>query len=408
MKKYLIFHLLLVQLCWLGSHRAVAQDQVDYGFIQDANDPLLFTAVAYPNFSSNNITISTATFTFYLPTNTTTAPAVPVMPVIGTFTDITGIWRIERFTPGLYQSLGFNPADLQGNDIYQCILQNSPEPNLTNGQPLSLFSFRLPDNCLNGAVALHTNDNSIAQSFFSNLILNINNQMAISIDDAPSMDLYDENDPATSVYNCPLNLNEPPVANDDMATTAPDTPVNIPVLANDTDPNNNLDPNSVEIVNPAGNGTATVNPNGTVQYSPASGYIGADQFSYRVCDTGNPALCDTATVTLQVQPPGSGNYSISVPNYCACNALDGRADVSIKVTAIAGQNWTVKEVIGLYDSSSPPAPAALVPLTAGTPLNYIGAGMYQLDALRRTDKGYWIKVSNGSKDLDVMVGNASW
>ncbi|MBK6931996.1 MAG: hypothetical protein IPH12_14480 [Saprospirales bacterium] len=77
-------------------------------------------------------------------------------------------------------------------------------------------------------------------------------------------------------------------------------------------------------------------------------------------------------------------------------------------SAPAGQNWTVKAVIGLYDAASPPAPGALIPLVTGQPLPYAGGGMYELLALRRTDKGYWVQLTNGTTDKDVMVGNAAW
>lgn len=100
--------------------------------------------------------------------------------------------------------------------------------------------------------------------------------------------------------------------------------------------------------------------------------------------------------------------NIAVPNFCTCNAPDGRAAVTVKISAPSGQNWTIKAVIGLYSAASPPAPAAPVPMLVGTPLTYIGGNMYTLDGIRLTDRGYWVQVTNGSIDFDVMVGNAAW
>ncbi len=54
------------------------------------------------------------------------------------------------------------------------------------------------------------------------------------------------------------------------------------------------------------------------------------------------------------------------------------------------------------------APAAPTPVPIGAPLNYIGGNMYTLDALRLTTKGYWVQVTNGATDFDIMIGNASW
>ncbi|MCO6175387.1 cadherin-like domain-containing protein, partial [Flavobacterium sp. NRK F10] len=53
-------------------------------------------------------------------------------------------------------------------------------------------------------------------------------------------------------------------------------------------------------VNPS-NGTVTVNPvTGEVTYTPDPNYVGTDTFEYQVCD--NEGLCDTATVTVVVNP----------------------------------------------------------------------------------------------------------
>lgn len=48
------------------------------------------------------------------------------------------------------------------------------------------------------------------------------------------------------------------------------------------------------------NGTATVNGDGTITYTPSDGYTGDDSFTYTVCDTGTPQACDTGTVHVTV------------------------------------------------------------------------------------------------------------
>ncbi|CAN0603922.1 unnamed protein product, partial [Ectocarpus sp. 12 AP-2014] len=99
--------------------------------------------------------------------------------------------------------------------------------------------------------------------------------------------------------------NEAPIANADTATTPEGTPIDIVVLANDFDPD--ADPITITGTTDPANGTVTINPDGTITYTPDPGFIGEDTFTYTICDDGNPQLCDTATVTVTVQPTGYPN-----------------------------------------------------------------------------------------------------
>jgi hypothetical protein len=110
---------------------------------------------------------------------------------------------------------------------------------------------------------------------------------------------------------------DPPVANNDSATTPEDTSVIIDVAADDTDPDGNLDPTSANTscatcLEPA-NGALSNNTDGTFTYSPSTGFNGPDSFVYEICDLGG--LCDTATVTITVNPtndpPVAGDDSVS-------------------------------------------------------------------------------------------------
>ncbi|HHB92537.1 MAG TPA: tandem-95 repeat protein, partial [Thioploca sp.] len=107
--------------------------------------------------------------------------------------------------------------------------------------------------------------------------------------------------PITSVPN------NPPIANDNSSTTEPNTPVTIDILNNDSDPDDNLDPSTIAIANQPANGTVVINPDGSVTYTPNNGFnTGTDNFTYRVCDSGIPPLCDTATITITIptqEPP---------------------------------------------------------------------------------------------------------
>ena len=71
----------------------------------------------------------------------------------------------------------------------------------------------------------------------------------------------------------------PPVANDDTATVTQGETVEIDILANDTDDDGTLDPDSVEIQTEPANGTATVKDDGTVSYTPSDHFVGDDSFT---------------------------------------------------------------------------------------------------------------------------------
>ncbi len=95
--------------------------------------------------------------------------------------------------------------------------------------------------------------------------------------------------------------NSAPTAVNDNITGQQDTPVNIAVLSNDSDSDGTLDVAAVTIVTPPGNGTALVNTgNGLINYSPANGFFGVDQFSYTVRDNFG-ALSNEATVFISVK-----------------------------------------------------------------------------------------------------------
>jgi hypothetical protein len=104
--------------------------------------------------------------------------------------------------------------------------------------------------------------------------------------------------------------NHAPTANADQGTTAEDTPVNIAVLANDVDP----DPNdqgslSASIVGSVPNGTAVVEQDGTVTYTPNPNFSGTDTFMYSATDPAGAS--STAAVSVTVSPVNdSPNFQI--------------------------------------------------------------------------------------------------
>ncbi len=90
-----------------------------------------------------------------------------------------------------------------------------------------------------------------------------------------------------------------PNAEDDASVTDEDTPVTISILGNDFDPNTSGDLTVTSIlVNPS-NGTVAINSDGTITYTPNTGFSGTDQLTYIVCNSIYQ-VCDTAVVDITV------------------------------------------------------------------------------------------------------------
>ncbi|MGO3785800.1 MAG: tandem-95 repeat protein [Pseudoalteromonas prydzensis] len=89
-----------------------------------------------------------------------------------------------------------------------------------------------------------------------------------------------------------------PIAMDDSATTAEDTPVNFSLVANDSDAEDDLVAASAAIVLPASKGTVSIS-NGIATYTPNANETGVDTFTYTVKDAAlNTSAPATVTVTI--------------------------------------------------------------------------------------------------------------
>jgi large repetitive protein len=96
------------------------------------------------------------------------------------------------------------------------------------------------------------------------------------------------------------SINDVPVAQNDDAGTAEDTPVDIDILANDSDKDGTLAPSSVATANGPANGAVKINVNnGIITYTPNAGWSGTDTFDYTVKDNQN-GESNTATVAIKV------------------------------------------------------------------------------------------------------------
>ncbi|EJG1657862.1 tandem-95 repeat protein [Vibrio parahaemolyticus] len=138
----------------------------------------------------------------------------------------------------------------------------------------------------------------------SNVLVSIENGIATI---SPTADwngsetlTFTATDPSGESISQTVNFTVAPVADivADKATVVEDTPTIIKVLRNDTFEDDgkvvSLDTN-----NGPANGTVSVNPDGSVTYSPNDNYVGKDTFTYIVTSGG---VSESTTVSVDVTP----------------------------------------------------------------------------------------------------------
>ncbi|WP_159691600.1 retention module-containing protein, partial [Cognatazoarcus halotolerans] len=109
---------------------------------------------------------------------------------------------------------------------------------------------------------------------------------------------------ATATINV-APTSDAPIAQDDVATTAEDTPVIIDVLGNDSDPDGDtltiteVGGQPISVGNPVTipEGSVALNPDGTLTFTPSPNFNGPVSFDYTVTDGTTPV---TATVDVTV------------------------------------------------------------------------------------------------------------
>jgi len=122
----------------------------------------------------------------------------------------------------------------------------------------------------------------------------------------------------TATVNLTVNpVNDAPVANNDQYVTTQDTTVTIDrengVLPNDTDVDGDqLSVGEYDATTQYG-GAVTMSADGSFDYTPESGFAGYDSFTYEVCDASG--LCDTGTVTVEVQARNNRSISVDLQSF---------------------------------------------------------------------------------------------
>jgi hypothetical protein len=112
-------------------------------------------------------------------------------------------------------------------------------------------------------------------------------------------------------------LNNPPIANTDIANTLVNTPVTLKTLTNDKVGTGGaqLNPASVQVLGTVANGTTSVLSNGDIVFTPANNFAGVVTYMYRVCDNATPSQCDTAIQEITIISPLVLNTTQAADDY---------------------------------------------------------------------------------------------
>ena len=150
-----------------------------------------------------------------------------------------------------------------------------------------------------------------------------------------------------------------PIANPDQYSLAHDrsfTPV-FGILQNDTDAD--FEPLAAQLVSGPANGTLTLQSNGLFTYTPQSGFLGTDQFTYVAADATSTSLPATVTLTVTNTAPVALADTFSITRDLFDSVAQGAPRLTANDTDRDGDSLTAQLV-------TPPSHGQLVINTDGT------------------------------------------
>jgi len=128
-----------------------------------------------------------------------------------------------------------------------------------------------------------------------------------------------------------ISTNIAPTAVDDsglFTTTTTNTAINVDVKANDTD-DDDIANSDVTITNNASNGSTNVETDGTVTYTPNTGYSGTDSFTYNLTDTeGATSLNAAVSMIIAADAPAVSDGTLTPGDTAnTAGSTDGRVTI---------------------------------------------------------------------------------
>ena len=198
-------------------------------------------------------------------------------------------------------------------------------------------------------------------------------------------------------------VNDPPQAAGDSGTTAEDTPLTLDVLANDSDPEDNIDPATITIVSNPAHGTAVAN-GGKVFYTPSADYFGSDSFTYTVKDAAGESS-NAATVTVTVTPVNDGP-PVAAPD----TATTGKnLPVTIDILANDSDPDGRQTIVGVHVTNPDPAFGS-VTVNGDNSLRYQPAtgyaGTVSFSYRLEDDAGQWSNAAGVTIDVTNVAPQA--
>lgn len=186
------------------------------------------------------------------------------------------------------------------------------------------------------------------------------------------------------------NVNDAPVANPVSDSTNEDTAKDIVLSVSDIDDNNNVGFTSTltpSVGTAPLHGTATVNANGTIRYTPALNYNGPDEFTYTVSD--GTLSSGTATVTITVTAVNDAPVSQN-------GTLAAVEDIAATGTLVATDVDSVALTYSLVSTANAHGTVLITDASTGaytytSDLNYNGAASFTF------------KANDGSLDSNVAT-----
>ena len=160
--------------------------------------------------------------------------------------------------------------------------------------------------------------------------------------------------------------NRAPVAVDDYISTPEETPVSVPVLLNDSDP----DGNPITLISVVTtNGTAIIS--GTnVLYTPSTNFFGTNVLTYSITDG---TFTNSAFITVVVTPvndrPLANNQNVTTPEDTVTNLVLTASDVDSTNLVFALLNSPTNGVLGILNTNT-----GAVSYTPAT--NYVGGDSF--------------------------------
>ena len=185
-----------------------------------------------------------------------------------------------------------------------------------------------------------------------------------------------------NVLPLPALSNRPPTAINDAATTLVNTSVNASAAINDSDPDAGQTLTYTRLTAPL-NGISSLNATGNYSYTPLSNFVGLDSFQYKICDNGNPSLCDTAWIVVNITSPiGATNVAPTATNDNTATSINTAVVINVKGNDYdlnVGQTLGLPTIIGASVGGTPSVNAdGTVTFTPTTGFTGVASFNYQV------------------------------